>query len=89
MAHTLKYMEHKDLDNVTYYTIQTWVDAGTYGTTVDLAFTTLIAAVLEMERLIKTGRYERVAVRKEDVIKRRENCEYSTSELVKEWNYEY
>lgn len=89
MAQTLRYMENQDLDNVTYYTIHTWIDADTYGTTVDLAFTTLIAAVLEMERVIKTGRYERVAVRKVDVIKRRENCEYSTSELVKEWNYEY
>ena len=87
MLHTLRYMENANLDDTTYYTIHVWTDKDRYGKAIDLAFDKLINAVMEMERLIKSGRYERVVVREEKILKRRENCEYSTSGVVKNWEY--
>lgn len=85
---TLEQMEHADLDDVTYYEIVVWTDKTTYGKHIDVAYKDLASAVMEMERLIKTEQYERITVRETYVAKRRANCDYSTSGVVKDWEAE-
>ena len=80
---TVRQMETASLDNVTYYVVFTWSKCKYFGHSYPTAYKTERNAIKRAEKLFASGDYECVTVRKEEVEKRREWCEYSTSSVVK------
>lgn len=74
-------LENMELDNITYYTLITFPKIGN-GKIYKTAYKTLNNAKKQAEKLIKDIAINEIVIRKNEVVKRRYNCEYSVSSYV-------
>lgn len=65
--------------DATYYILVSWLVSSVYGETVNRAYKTLEGAKRAAGRMMATGDYKSVMIRREDVWKRDELHEYSSS----------
>jgi len=82
---TVKQMENMDLDNVTYYTINVWKDKNELGSEYSIAYKRESNARKIMKQLIDSKKYQALMMRKTEVVKRRIDCEISTSSPIWSW----
>lgn len=71
--------------DLTYYQCYVWKDKTKYGETDDRLYKTKANAEKRMTELIKSGRYEMVVMRKEEIWFRNETNEFSASGVEAKW----
>lgn len=74
-------LESMNLDNITYFTLILFPEFGN-GKTYKVAYKTLNNAKKAAEKIIKDIAINEVVIRKNEVVKRRYNCDYSVSSYV-------
>ncbi len=70
---------------VTYYQLHMWEDKTTWGVADDRLYKTKANAQKRMAKLIASGKYQMVTMRKEEIWLRDDNNEFSASGLEESW----
>lgn len=72
-------IENADLDDFTYYEIIRWKDKNKSGEHSPIAYKHEGTARNNMKKMLASGKYEMIVLRKVEAIKRRSYCEFSIS----------
>ena len=75
-------IENADLDDFTYYEIIRWKDKTKMGEHSPIVYKHEGTARHNMKKMLASGKYEMIMLRKVEVIKRRSYCEFSISSPI-------
>ena len=81
----MKYSNQSVMKNQTFYTLTVWDKKNSYGKGVKSEYKRECNALKKFDELIKSGLYECVMLRKEDVYLRTPTTEISSSSPIKRW----
>lgn len=82
----MRYSKIPVMKNQTYYILVVFKDKNKSGKTISNEYKKESNAVKKFKELIKSGLYERVMIRKEDIVSRYDGvCEISISSPYKKW----
>lgn len=79
----LSVLENSTLKDVTYYILTLWEKETYWGKTYLRAYMTEKGAKARINKLLATGKYSQIILRREDVWYRNENNEFSSSTPIK------